>query len=183
MEDKKIVDLYWDRSEYAIAETQVKYGKLLYRLSFSLLSSKEDAEECVNDTYIAAWNSMPDERPELLRAYLCKIDRRISINKYNSIHRQKRGGAGLIIEELTDCIPSRNDVSDSYENKRLGEAINRFLEELDVKKRVVFVKRYFYSKSIYEISEQMKISEGKVKSMLFRMREKLYSVLEGEDLL
>ena len=183
MEDKKIVDLYWDRSESAISETQTKYGKLLYRLSFSLLSSREDAEECVNDTYIAAWNAMPDERPEFLCAFLCKIDRRVSINKYNSLHRQRRGGAGLIIEELTDCIPSKNDVSDSYENKRLGEIINRFLEGLDTEKRVVFVKRYFYSKSIYEISQQMNISEGKIKSMLFRMREQLYTILEREDLL
>ena len=89
----------------------------------------------------------------------------------------------MIIEELTDCIPSKNDVSDSYENKRLGEIINRFLEGLDTEKRVVFVKRYFYSKSIYEISQQMNISEGKIKSMLFRMREQIYTILEREDLL
>ena len=183
MEDRKIVDLYWDRSETAISETQTKYGKLLYGISFSLLSSREDAEECVNDTYIAAWNAMPDERPEHLCAFLCKIDRRISINKYNSLHRQKRGGAEMIIEELTECIPSGNDVLDSYESRRLAETINRFLEGLDTEKRVAFVKRYFYSKSLGEISQQMKISEAKLKSMLFRTREQLYKILEGEGLL
>ena len=183
MEDKKIVDLYWARSETAISETQTKYGKLLYGISFSLLSSREDAEECVNDTYIAAWNSMPDERPEYLCAFLCKIDRRISINKYNSLHRKKRGGADMIIEELTECIPSGDDVQGSYENKRLTEAINRFLEGLDTEKRVVFVKRYFYSSSLDEISRQMNISQAKVKSMLFRMREQLYKILEREELL
>lgn len=183
MEDNKIVDLYWDRSERAISETQLKYGRLLYSLSFSLLSSREDAEECVNDTYLAAWSSMPSDRPELLRPYLCKIDRRISINRYNSAHREKRGGASLIIEELSDCIPSENDVQSSLENKRLGAAINAFLEGLDTEKRVVFVKRYFYSRSIGEISQQMRISEGKIKSMLFRMREQLYKILEREELI
>ena len=182
MEDKRIVDLYWDRSESAISETQTKYGRLLYSLSFSLLSSREDAEECVNDTYIAAWNSMPDERPEYLGAFLCKIDRRISINKYNSLHRQKRGGASLIIEELSDCIPSE-DPYDAYENERLKTTLNRFLGELPAEKRVAFVKRYFYSKPIRDISYEMKISEGKLKTMLFRIREQLYSLLEKEGLL
>ena len=183
MEDHKIVDLYWDRSENAIVETQSKYGKLLYRLSFSLLSSHEDAEECVNDTYVAAWNSMPSDRPELLRPYLCKIDRRISVNKYNSLHREKRGGASLIIEELNDCIPSDSDTLSNYENKRIGETINSFLATLDTEKRVVFVKRYFYSSSIEEIARQMRMSEGKVKSILFRLRKRLYLILEEEDLL
>ena len=184
MEDKNIVDLYWARSENAIRQTDIKYGKLLFRLSFSLLSSREDAEECVNDTYVAAWGAMPDERPDRLCAFLCRIDRRISINKYKSMHRQKRGGADLIIEELKDCIPSSGgDICEDLENKRLSDIINGFLEGLDEEKRVVFVKRYFYSNSIYEISEQMKISEGKIKSMLHRMRLSLLSLLEKEGLL
>ena len=183
MDDRMIVDLYWDRSENAISETQIKYGKLLYSISLSLLSSKEDAEECVNDTYLAAWNSMPDERPEHLCAFLCKIDRRISINRYNHLHRQKRGGPDMIIEELTECIPSDNDVQGGYDSKRLAEALDRFLGELDTEKRVAFVKRYFYSKSLDEISHQMHISKAKLKSMLFRMRDQLYHILESEELL
>lgn len=184
MEDKNIVDLYWERSENAIKQTDIKYGKLLFKLSFQLLSSREDAEECVNDTYVAAWEAMPEERPDRLCAFLCKIDRRISINKYRYMHRQKRGGADLIVEELTDCIPSGSDeITDKAENDRLSDTINGFLGDLSEEKRVVFVKRYFYSEPISEISSQMKISEGKIKTMLYRMRLSLLSLLEKEGLL
>ncbi len=183
MEDKRIVDLYWARSEDAIAQTQIKYGKLLYRLSFSLLSSHEDAEECVNDTYIAAWGAMPDERPDYLCAFLCKIDRRISMNKYKSKHAQKRGGAELIIEELTDCIPANDDFLREDNDREIAEAINEFLSSLKEEKRVVFVKRYFYSESISDIAKEVQISEEKVKSMLHRMRIALQVRLNKEGLL
>ena len=127
MEDHKIVDLYWARNEQGIVESDLKYGKILRSLSFSLLSSREDAEECVNDTYLDAWNAMPTARPTYLGAFLSKITRRISIDRFRADHRQKRGGMGMILEELSDCIPSPDSVEREYENKRLTNALEAFL--------------------------------------------------------
>ena len=183
MEDHQIVDLYWSRSESAISETDRKYGRMLNSISLSLLSSSLDAEECVNDTYVAAWNTMPDERPTYLGAYLSKIIRRISISRFRSAHTQKRGGAGELIDELTECIPSENDVVSDYENGRLASALDRFLLSLDEKKRAVFVRRYFYSQSIEQISIEMGIKLGSVKSILSRARQSLKDMLEEEELL
>ena len=183
MEDHQIVDLYWSRSQTAITETDRKYGRMLNSISLSLLSSMEDAEECLNDTYLAAWNSMPNDRPSFLGAYLSKIIRRISVSKFRSSHAQKRGGAGELVEELSECIPDNSDVVSEYENGRLAEAINRFLISLDEKKRAVFVRRYFYSQSIEQISFEMKITGGTVKSILSRTRDALRKMLEEEKLL
>ena len=183
MEASKIVDLYWARDEQAIAESDRKYGRMLSKLSFSLLSSREDAEECVNDTYIAAWGAMPDARPQFLGAFLQKITRRISIDRYRRDHREKRGGIAGLCDELNDCIPSRESVSDEYESGLLAEAINSFLESLGKEKRVMFVLRYFHSRSVEEIALQMGIGESKVKTTLFRVRNSLREYLERRELL
>lgn len=183
MEDYRIVDMYWDRDEGAIAESDKKYGRMLNSLSFALLSSREDAEECVNDTYIDAWNAMPVARPDNLGAFLSKITRRISIDRFRARHRQKRGGVDNLTLELTDCIPSSESVESEYENGRLKEALDSFLYSLDKEKRVMFVRRYFYSHSIDQISEQMNISVAKVKTTLFRIRKSLKEYLEKEGML
>ncbi|MBQ8140217.1 MAG: RNA polymerase sigma factor [Clostridia bacterium] len=183
MEDSQIVDLYWARSESAVSETDRKYGRMLNSISFSLLSSAQDAEECVNDTYLAAWQSMPEERPTYLGAFLAKIVRRISVSRYRSEHSEKRGGAGKIIEELSECIPSRSTVSEEYENGRLAETLNSFLLGLDRKKRAIFVRRYFYSEPIEKISAELGIKTGSVKSILSRTRQSLREVLREEELL
>ena len=183
MEDHQIVDLYWSRSESAISETDRKYGRMLNSISFSLLSSFEDAEECLNDTYVAAWNSMPSDRPNFLGAYLSKIIRRISVSKFRNAHARKRGGVEALIEELSECIPDESDVVSDYENGRLANALNDFLLSLDEKKRAVFVRRYFYSQSIEQISLEMRITSGTVKSILSRARESLRKTLEKEKLL
>lgn len=183
MEDYRIVDMYWDRDEGAIAESDRKYGRMLNSLSFALLSSREDAEECVNDTYIDAWNAMPTARPDNLGAFLSKITRRISIDRFRAKHRQKRGGVDNLTLELMDCIPSSESVESEYENGRLKEALDSFLYSLDREKRVMFVRRYFYSHSIEQISEQMNISVAKVKTTLFRVRKSLKEYLEKERLL
>ena len=180
MEDYRIVDMYWDRDEGAIAESDRKYGRMLNSLSFALLSSREDAEECVNDTYIDAWNAMPTARPDNLGAFLSKITRRISIDKFRKQHRQKRGGLDNLTLELTDCIPSSESVESEYENGRLKETLDSFLYSLDKEKRVMFVRRYFYSHSVEQISEQMNISVAKVKTTLFRVRKSLKEYLEKE---
>ena len=183
MEDYRIVDMYWDRDEGAIAESDKKYGRMLNSLSFALLSSREDAEECVNDTYIDAWNAMPTARPDNLGAFLSKITRRISIDRFRKQHRQKRGGLDNLTLELTDCIPSSESVESEYENGRLKETLDSFLYSLDKEKRVMFVRRYFYSHSIEQISEQMNISVAKVKTTLFRIRKSLKEYLEKEGML
>lgn len=183
MEDFKIVDLYWARNERAISETEQKYGRMLHSLSYSVLSSHEDAEECVNDTYVDAWGAMPDARPMYLGAFLSKITRRISIDRFRAIHRQKRGGMGVAIEELTDCIPDTETVEGAYENGRLRDAINRFLHAQPTEKRVMFIRRYFYSQSITEIAAVTCSSEAKVKVTLHRMRQSLKALLEKEELL
>ncbi len=183
MEDFKIVDLFWARQERAIAETQQKYGKLLFSLSYSVLSSREDAEECVNDTYLDAWAAMPTARPVYLGAFLSKITRRISIDRFRSIHREKRGGYAELTEELTECIPSPDNVESDYENGRLADALNRFLASLPLEKRVMFIRRYFYSQPIATIAFDMRLSESKVKVSLHRTREALRNLLESEELL
>jgi len=183
MEDNKIVDLYWARNEYAIRETDVKYGRMLKSLSYSLLNSREDAEECVNDTYLDAWNAMPVARPTYLGAFLSKITRRISIDRFRADHRQKRGGMGMVMEELSDCIPSGDDVVSAYENGRLSDALNRFLYAQPTEKRVMFIRRYFYSQSVDEVARGMGVTESKVKITLYRLREALRRELEEQELL
>lgn len=183
MDDYKIVDMYWDRDEHAISETEKKYGRMLYSLSYSLLSCHEDAEECVNDTYVDAWNSMPTARPDYLGAFLSKLTRRISIDKYRTEHRLKRGGEDNILLELTDCVPSVYSVEDEYDNDRLREVLDRFVGTLEREKRVMFIKRYFYFHSVEQISREMNIGESKVKTTLFRTRRLLRELLEREGLL
>ena len=183
MEDFKIVDLYWKRSENAIIQTKLKYEKMLQRISYSLLGSNEDAEECVDDTYIAAWNQMPDDRPIYLGAYLSKIIRALSISRFRSQHRKKRGGFDELCDELDDCIPDNCSIEEQYQNGRLAELINRFLEDLPEEKRVIFIRRYFYSDPIEQIADRMHISTNKVKVSLHRMREELRRILEKEAML
>ena len=183
MDDGKIVDLYWARNEKAITESQRKYGRMLSSLSYSLLSSHEDAEECVNDTYLDAWNAMPEARPEFLGAFLSKITRRISIDRFRAKHRERRGGMNEILSELDECIPSEDRVDRQYENMLLRDEINDFLYSQPKEKRVMFVLRYFYSKSVSEIARQISVGESKVKTTLFRMRKELQERLEEKELL
>lgn len=183
MEDFQIVDLFWERNENAIRESEIKYGKLLCRVSFSLVSSEEDAKECVNDTYLAAWNKMPSDRPIYLGAYLTKIVRNISISRFRSKKSEKRGGATDILSELSECIPDRESVEGHYANKLLADELNRFVASLDEEKRAIFIRRYYYSQSISQISDEMRVGESKIKVILFRLRASLKTVLEREGLL
>ena len=183
MEDYKIVDLYWERKERAIAETEKKYGKMLHSLSYSLLSSHEDAEECVNDTYLGAWNAMPSARPMYLGPFLSKITRRLSIDRWRRDHREKRGGVLEMVEELTDCIPDSSTPAEEFERGRLRGEINEFLRTLTEEKRAIFVRRYFYAQPVTLIAKEIGVSEAKVKVVLHRLREQLKLRLEACDLL
>ncbi len=183
MEDYKIVDLYWARKEKAIDETEKKYGKMLHSLSYSLLSSHEDAEECVNDTYLGAWNAMPSARPMYLGPFLSKITRRLSIDRWRREHRQKRGGVAGMVEELTECIPDGSTPAEEYERGRLRDTLNAFLRTLTEEKRAIFVRRYFYAQEIRTIAQEIGVSEANVKIVLHRLREQLKQRLEACDLL
>ena len=183
MEDSKIVDLYWARDEAAISESDRKYGRMLNSLSYSLLSSREDAEECVNDTYVDAWNAMPTARPDYLGAFLSKIVRRISIDLYRRRHSGRRGGIDNLCSELTECIPDREGTGYDSDSELIKEVINGFLYSCDDEKRAMFILRYFYSKSIEEIALKVGAGESKVKTALHRMRRELKEKLEEEGLL
>ena len=183
MDDCRIVDLYWARNEDAIVESDKKYGRMLKSLSYSLLSSREDAEECVNDTYLDAWQAMPVARPEFLGAFLAKITRRISVDRFRTKHREKRGGVDNLLSELSECIPSSDTPETEYENQRLREGLNTFLYSQGEEKRAIFLLRYFYSKSVSEIAIQLRSSEAKVKTTLHRTRRELHDYLEEQDLL
>ena len=183
MEDYQIVDLYWARKEKAIDETEKKYGKMLHSLSYSLLSSHEDAEECVNDTYLGAWNTIPSARPMYLGSFLSKITRRLSIDRWRREHREKRGGVAGVIEELTDCIPDEDTPAREYERGLLRGELNAFLRTLPEEKRAIFVRRYFYAQEIRTIAQEVGVSEANVKIVLHRLREQLKQRLEACDLL
>ena len=178
MEDKLIVDLYWARNEEAITQTSVKYGNMMHGVSKSIVGSREDAEECVNDAYLAAWNSMPENRPDYLGGYMAKIIRNISLNCYDKAHAAKRGGVQVVFEELEGCLTDGTTLEEQYEQGCLRELLNDFVAGLDQEKRVIFLRRYFYTDSIAEIAQRMQMSEGKVKTILFRLRGQLAKVLK-----
>ena len=155
MDDDRIVALYWSRSEAAITETAAKYGSYLRSISFSILGSREDAQECVNDTYHDAWNAMPPHRPSVLSAFLGKITRRISIDRWRKRNAEKRGGGELplALEELEECVSDRENTQQLVDRHLLEEAICSYLRSLSSPKRIIFVARYFYLDSIKEIAE------------------------------
>ena len=186
MNDSDIVELYWRRSPQATTETADKYGNMLKSLSYRLLKDIRDSEECVNDTYLAAWNNMPSDRPAFLGAYLSRITRNISVNRFrkNSAMKRSAGIIDTLTEELTECIPFRGgDVESAFESGRLKEAINSFLASLPSEKRIIFIRRYFYSDDISDIAKRMDITSAKVKTTLFRLRAELKELLEKEELL
>ena len=182
MEDNLIVDLYWQRNEHAISETAAKYGKYLHSISYQILQNAEDAEECVNDTYNDAWQSMPPHRPSILSTFLGKITRRISIDLWRKYSAEKRGGGvmALALDELEECVSGTGDVETEIERQELQKKLNDFLLALPQVDRQVFMCRYWYMDSISDIAKQFAYSESKVKSMLYRTRNKLRTMLEKE---
>ncbi len=185
MDDNLIIDLYWARSENAIEETDKKYGGYLKTIAYNILYSFEDSSEAVNDTYLRAWDSMPPERPNILSAYLGKIIRRISLNKRRDQRAEKRGGGeiDLVLDELSESIPSGVSVEKEIDSKALTETLNRFLGSLKQTERDMFMRRYWYMDSISDIAVMFGCGESKVKTTLFRTRQKLITVLESEELI
>ncbi len=184
MEDSRIVELYWQRDETAITESENKYGRLCFSIANNILRNQEDAKECVNDTWLGAWNAMPPHRPEILSTFLGKITRRLSLRKWRARTAEKRGGGGLeiSIEELEECIPSGQRIDEGLETAELAEIISAFLETLPQEDRRVFLRRYWYFDSIRDISQRFGFGLSKVKMMLKRTRDKLLVCLQKEEI-
>ena len=182
MNDKKIIDLYWERNEDAIKLTKQAYGRYCYSIAYHILHNKEDAQECENDTYVEAWGAIPPHEPrEYLYAFLARIVRHISLNCCRDRARLKR--SAFICElssEMEECIPASSGGDGFIDDFLLGEALNGFLGKLDEEKRSIFIRRYWFFDSIDDISKRFGISESKVKAVLFRSRIKLKKHLEKE---
>ena len=179
MDDEKIVRLYWDRDEQAIPATSEKYGKYCTSIAGNILGNKEDAEECVNDTYLHAWNAIPPHRPVLLSTFLGKIVRNLSLNRYKHNTADKRGGGELpaVLDELSELVSGSDDVEQEFHAKELVKTIDAFLDTLSPEKRSIFVCRYWYTESISQIAARYGMSEGAVSMTLNRLRSKLHSCL------
>lgn len=175
MDDREIVQLYWDRNEQAIPATNAKYGGYCASIARNILGSKEDAEECVNDTYLNAWNSMPPHRPRVLSTFLGRITRNLALNRYKHRAADKRGGGQLllILDELSDCLSDKHDVEQEIDRRELVGAINDFLAGLSADKRNIFICRYWYFDSVSDIGARLGMTENHVSVTLNCLRSKL----------
>ena len=184
MEDQEIIKLYFDRNEKAIEETDKKYGDYCFVVANNILNDKEDSKECLNDTYLATWNAIPPQRPYILKAFLAKIVRNISLNKWRNGNASKRGGDNVTLsfDEIDECVASNKSIKEDIDNRYLAECINIFLGKLKDSERDVFVCRYFYFDSIEDISKRFGYGNSKVKMMLKRTRDKLKEELEKEGI-
>jgi RNA polymerase sigma-70 factor (ECF subfamily) len=184
MDDAAILDLYFARSERAVGETAAKYGRYCKTVAFNILRNNEDAEECVNDTYMKAWNAIPPERPAIFPSFLGKITRNLSLNRYKEQRTQKRGGGevALALDELDECVPSGVSVEAEVISRAVSEVISAFLRSAGEVERIVFVRRYWYIEPVAAIAARFRMSESKVKSMLFRTRNRLRVYLEKEGI-
>ena len=184
MDDNRIIELYWGRSEDAISQTAAKYGGYCYTIAYNILANNEDSEESVNDTWLAAWNTMPPRRPRHLAAFLGKMTRYISLDRWKNRSALKRGGGEvpLVLDELEECIAGEDSVEKEYLQKEFARTLNQFLEKLPETERRVFLCRYWYMDSIEDIAERFSFSQSKVASMLHRTRGKLRKVLEQEGI-
>lgn len=182
MEDHKIIELYWLRLEQAISETSNKYGKYCHIISYNILHNTEDVHECVNDTWLAAWNTMPPKRPDRLGAFLGKITRNLSLNRYKSYTAKKRGAGQteFVLSELEGCLPTDDHVEEVIDQIALTTAIENFLYAQTPERRNIFVRRYWYLSPIEEIAKDFSMSRSKATSLLFRMRKELKLYLEKE---
>jgi len=182
MDDQQILEYFFRRDEHALTQTEQKYGKLCHSVAMNILGNREDSEECVNDTYLQAWNTIPPERPTLLGAYLCRITRNLAINRYRADRRDKRGGGqtALALEELSECVS--DGAASLSDEVALRQAINAFLHALPDPARTVFVQRYWYVRPVADIAEELGMNESRVKMILHRTRNRLREHLSKEGI-
>ena len=182
MEDGKIIDLYWARSQQAIAESERKYGPYCHTIARRILDRIEDAEECVNDTWLHAWNAMPPQRPGILSAFFGKLTRNLSLDRWRRLRAAKRGGSQVevALHELEDCIPDHSSPEENLEAEETAAIISAFLRSQPEVDRALFVRRYFSLEPLSDLAGRFGMSTGQVKSKLHRMRNKLRLELEKE---
>jgi RNA polymerase sigma factor (sigma-70 family) len=181
LHDSEIIDLFFERSDQAIVELSKKYGALCRKVSKNILNNVLDAEECVNDAFLGAWNTIPPQRPNPLRTYICRIVRNLSIKKYHANTSMKRNSFyDVALDELEECLPSPVNVEKELAAKELTDLLDSFLDTLDKGNRILFMRRYWYSDSISDIASGLQISKNSVTVRLFRIREKLKKYLREE---
>ena len=181
MEDSQIISLFFQRNEAAIAETEKKYGTFCYNIALNILTINADAEECVNDTYLQAWNTIPPQRPDRLGAWLGRVVRNIAINLWNKNHRQKRyAGMEKLLNELEDCIPSPVTIEHKMEEKELTQFLNTWLASLTDDDRILFVRRYWNGETVNGLALEYRVSPGNMAKRMYRLRQNLKTMLEKE---
>ena len=184
MTDEEIISMFYDRSEQAINELAKKHGNAVARVARNILGNKQDAEECVNDTYLGAWNAIPPHRPSPLRTFVCKIARNLATMKYHANTAEKRNSHyDVALDELEECLAESSSVEEEYDAKELSEAINAFLSTLNYTDRFIFVRRYWYSDTPENIAKMANSTTNSVTVRLYRLREKLKNYLIKEGLL
>ncbi len=183
MEDLQIIELYFARTESAISETDNKYGRMLHRIALNILSNPLDSEEIVNDTYGKVWTAIPPERPTSLGAYLGRITRNLSINRWHQQRAKRRyNGAEVLLSELHDCIPDTHTVETVIEARELAQIIDRWLGTLSADDRVLFLRRYWFGDAVSLLADECMTSANKMAGRLYRLRQGLKKALEMEGI-
>ena len=180
--DEKIIDLYWERNERAIDETDFKYKKYLFVIAYNILKDELDCEECLNDTYLGAWNAMPPSRPNVLKAFLTTITRRIAIKRYHSNMRQNVIPSEMTVSlsELEDFVAGDGDVGADFDAERLGHIISDFVRSLSERRQFIFISRYYFADPIDTIASDLSLSRSMVNKELAAIRSALKEKLESE---
>ena len=184
MTDEQIIELFWQRSERAISATDEKYGRMCHGIAFRILDDREDSEECVNDGYLRLWQHIPPQRPACFPAFLGRIVRNLALNLYEKTNASKRGRGAvpLALEELSECIPGKDDITAQTEGKLLRQILSEFICSLKAEEKAIFLLRYWELRPVAQIATLCRCSESKVKMSLHRTRLKLRAVLEREGI-
>jgi RNA polymerase sigma-70 factor (ECF subfamily) len=184
LNDSQIVALFFDRDQRAIQETDAKYGKLCYSVAYNILDNNEDSQECVNDTYVGVWNTIPPTKPDNFSAFICRITRNLSLKRLESISRHKRSYATLVsLDEISEILPDQG-IADGIDDEAIGKIISNFLRNEKEDVRNIFIRKYYFFDSIDDIANRYGFTKSKVKNMLFRTRNKLreYLIKEGVNI-
>ena len=184
MDDKRIVELYFARDEQALTETRQKYSRYLHRVAQNILQNPQDAEECVNDTWQAAWERIPPQQPRVLSAFLGRITRNLAISRFRKNTAKRRdAGIGVLLSELEDCVPAGETTEEAFDRKLLGEHISRWLESLPADDRALFLRRYWYGERLQDLAEETGISYSRLTQRMYRLRLNLKAALEAEGVI